>query len=334
MSGRTWGAAAAVSALLLVGCSVTDRAGGGPTSDAPATTAEPVARLQVMAPADPGGGWDRTARAMAESLEETGLARNVRVTNVGGAGGTIGLAEFVDERSEEYLMVTGLVMVGAIETNRSPSTLDDVTPIARLTAEDEIDVVPADSPYGTIFDLIEDVRVRGQEVSIAGGSIGGTDHILAALIVQGAGIPLERLNYVAHSGGGESLAALQAGEVAVGIAGVGEFADEVKAGRLRALAVSGSDRIADIDAPTLTEAGLGLELRNWRGVVAPPGLSDEARERLVALVDELVVSDAWRDHLARNEWDDAYLSGDEFGTFLESEQTRVESVLEELGLGG
>jgi putative tricarboxylic transport membrane protein len=321
--------AAAATALVLAGCGDTEGDGGADGADG---ADEPIARLQVMAPADPGGGWDQTARAMAASFEEEGLARSVQVTNVGGAGGTVGLAELVNERSEEFLMVMGLVMVGAIETNQSQATLEDVTPIARLTAEDEIVVVPAESPYDTIDDLVADMKSRGQEVSIAGGSAGGTDHILAALIAQASDVPVEDLNYIPYSGGGESLAALLGNKVSAGISGVGEYAQQVEAGELRALAVSGTDRIEGIDAPTLTEAGLDVELINWRGVVGPPGLSDEARERLVALVDDLAESDAWQAQVERNGWADTYLAGDDFSAFLDEEQTRVRGVLEDIGL--
>jgi putative tricarboxylic transport membrane protein len=321
-------AAAAAVALAAAGCSDNGTQGGA----AGEGEVEPVNRLQVMAPADPGGGWDQTARAMAEAFEAEELARSVQVSNVGGAGGTVGLAELANERSEDFLMVMGLVMVGAIETNESQATLEDTTPIARLTAEDEIVVVPKDSPYQTIDDLVADMKANGRAVSIAGGSAGGTDHILAALIAQAGDVPVEDLNYVAFSGGGESLAALLGNQVSAGISGVGEYAEQVKAGELRALAVSGAEPVEGIDAPTLTEAGLDVELSNWRGVVGPPGLSDEARQKLIDLVDALHESQSWQDLVEQNGWDDTYLSGDEFDAFLDEEQTRVRGVLEDIGL--
>jgi putative tricarboxylic transport membrane protein len=322
-----WAALAAVGAALTVvtGCA-SDGGGASPGG------ADAINRLQVMAPADPGGGWDQTARALAAAAEEAELVRSAQVTNVGGAGGTVGLAQLANERSEDYLMVMGLVMVGAIETNQSQATLENTTPIARLTAEDEIVVVPANSPYQTINDLVADMQARGQAVSIAGGSAGGTDHILAGLIAQAGGVPVANLNYIAFSGGGESLAALLGGQVSAGISGVGEYAEQVQAGELRALAVSGAQRVAGIDAPTLTEAGLDVELINWRGVVAPPEISEEAKTRLTTLVDQVHNSPAWKEQLQNNGWTDTYLSGPEFDAFLAEEQTRVRGVLTELGL--
>jgi putative tricarboxylic transport membrane protein len=325
-SRSRWAALTAVGAALTVvaGCS---SGTGGPSGDA-----ETINRLQIMAPADPGGGWDQTARALGAAAEDAELVRSVQVSNVGGAGGTVGLAQLANERSEDYLMVMGLVMVGAIETNQSQATLENTTPIARLTAEDEIVVVPANSPYQTINDLVNDMKARGQAVSIAGGSAGGTDHILAGLIAQAGGVPVQSLNYIAFSGGGESLAALLGGQVSAGISGVGEYAEQVQAGELRALAVSGAQRVQGIDAPTLTEAGLNVELTNWRGVVAPPNLPAEAKTRLTTLVDQLHSSPAWQEQLQRNGWTDTYLSGAEFETFLKEEQTRVRGVLTDLGL--
>jgi putative tricarboxylic transport membrane protein len=322
-----WAALAAVGAALTVaaGCA----SDGGGTSPG---GADAINRLQVMAPADPGGGWDQTARAFAAAAEDAELVRSVQVSNVGGAGGTVGLAQLANERSEDYLMVMGLVMVGAIETNQSQATLENTTPIARLTAEDEIVVVPANSPYQTITDLVNDMKARGQAVSIAGGSAGGTDHILAGLIAQAGGVPVQSLNYIAFSGGGESLAALLGGQVSAGISGVGEYIEQVQAGELRALAVSGAQRVQGLDTPTLTEAGLDVELINWRGVVAPPNISEEAKTRLTTLVDQVHNSPAWKEQLQNNGWTDTYLSGPEFQAFLAEEQTRVRGVLTELGL--
>ena len=188
---RSGVATLAVACLALTACG--DSNGTTGTDNA---AAKPVSRLQIMAPADPGGGWDSTARAMSAAFEGAKLAKSTTVTNVPGAGGTIGLAQLANEKSQDYLMVMGLVMVGAIETNKSKNTLDDVTPIARLTAEDEIVVVPAKSPYKTIKDLGDALKSQGRKVAIAGGSAGGTDHILAGLLAKAAGASPADLNYI------------------------------------------------------------------------------------------------------------------------------------------
>ena len=319
------GAAALLSTAACGGGTSAASGGGDGGSD-------PINRLEIMAPADPGGGWDQTARAMSSAIEDDELARSVQVTNVGGAGGTVGLAELKNERSEDFLMVMGLVMVGAVETNQSQATLEDTTPLARLTSEDEVIVVPADSPYQTIDDLVAAMRSEGRGVSIAGGSAGGTDNILAGLLAQEAGVPATDLNYIAYSGGGESLAALLGSQVSAGISGVGEYAEQVEAGKVRALAVSGAERVEGLDAPTLKEAGYDIEFTNWRGVVAPPGISDEAEAKLEALVEEMHASKAWTDLVATNGWTDAYMPGEEFETYLGSEQERISGVLKEIGL--
>src|SRR5215210_535771 len=322
---RSGVAGLAVACLALTACG-----DSGGTSDNGA--AKPVNRLQIMAPADPGGGWDSTARAMSQAFEGSGLAKQTTVTNVPGAGGTIGLAQLANERSEDFLMVMGLVMVGAIETNQSKNTLDDVTPIARLTAEDEVIVVPANSPYKTIKDLGDAMKSQGRKVAIAGGSAGGTDHIVAGLLAKAAGASPADLNYVAFSGGGESLAALLGNKVAAGISGVSAYAEQIKAGKLRALAVSGPKRVEGVDAPTITEGGYDVELTNWRGVVAPKGLDDDAKDRLIDVVTKLHDSAEWKEALTRNGWDDTFLAGDEFASFIKDEQETTTTVLRDLGL--
>ena len=204
---------------------------------AAATLAAPAfaADYTIMAPAAPGGGWDQTARTMQAVMQEAGVSGNVQVTNVPGAGGTIGLAQFVNQSNgnPEALIVGGYVMVGAILTNASPVDLTMVTPIARLTGEAEAIVVPASSDIQTMDDLVAKLKADPGAVSWAGGSAGGADHIAAGLIAKAIGVDPTKVNYIAFSGGGEALAAILGGQVTVGISGLGEFASQIEAGELR-----------------------------------------------------------------------------------------------------
>lgn len=330
--GRTTALAVAVTAALaLTACgssadsTSTGTSGGG--SDTKAFN-----RLDIMAPAAPGGGWDGTARAMAASMEAGKLAKSVTVKNVTGAGGTVGLAQLANDRSDSSLMVMGLVMVGAVATNESPASLQDVTPIARLTAEDEVLVVPAKSPYQDLDAFVADLKAKGRGLAVTGGSAGGTDHMVAGLLAKAAGVQPADLNYVPYSGGGESLAALLGNKVAAGISGVSEYSEQIKAGTLRALAVAGPKRVEGIDAPTMTEAGYDVELINWRGVVAPGGLDAEKTARLVASVTAMHESPAWKEALTTKGWTDVFLAGEEFKTYLDEEITTTSTVLKDLGL--
>jgi putative tricarboxylic transport membrane protein len=288
-----------------------------------------------MAPADPGGGWDSTARALQQALDDSGVVTgNVEVYNRPGAGGTTGLAEFAtdkDGRANE-LMVMGLVMVGAIETNHAPVGLESVTPIASLTAEYEAIVVPAGSEYQTMGDLLDDFKADPRSISWGGGSAGGTDHILVGLIAEATGADPSDINYIAHSGGGEALSSILSGGVTVGVSGISEFEDQVASGQLRYLAVSSPDPIEGVDAPTLREAGFDIKLTNWRGLVAPAGISDAERDELVTMVDELVASEAWQEALEANDWDAFVQVGDEFDVFLADEKSRVAAILRRIGL--
>ena len=249
-------------------------------------TAPPAAAqiqgLEIIAPASPGGGWDQTARAMQSALQDAGLAQDVQVMNIPGAGGTIGLAQFVTSKEGEgdTLLVSGLVMLGSILTNDAPVTIDQTTPIARLIGEYEVIVVPASSEIQTLDDLIAALKEDPGAVSWAGGSAGGVDHILVGLIAKAAGVDPTQINYVPFSGGGEALASLLGGHVTAGVSGYAEWAGQIEAGELRALAVSGAERMEGIDVPTLQEQGVDIELVNWRAVLAPPGISDEDKKAL------------------------------------------------------
>jgi putative tricarboxylic transport membrane protein len=295
----------------------------------------PSQNLNIMAPADPGGGWDQTARAMQQALTQDGITdQSVEVYNVGGAGGTIGLAQFVNQESGDphELMVMGLVMVGAIRTNDSPVDLTQVTPLASLTTEAEALAVRADSEYETVEQLVEAFQADPASISWAGGSAGGTDHILVGMIAKEAGVDPGQINYIAHAGGGEAIAAILSGDVTVGVSGVAEFAEQVEAGEMRYLAVSSDEPVEGVDAPTLQESGIAVSLTNWRGVVAPPELSEEDRQAVIALLGEMHDSEGWQQALETNGWTDFFQTGDEFDQFLEEERTRVDGVLADLGL--
>lgn len=290
--------------------------------------------LKIMAPAAPGGGWDQTARAMQQALISSGLAKSVQVVNVPGAGGSVGLAQLINSAKGDghQLMVNGFVMVGALITNKSAVSLDQATPIARLTEEVEVIVVPASSPIKDAKDLAAALKADPGKVRWTGGSAGGVDHITAALFAQAVGADATRINYIPFSGGGESLAALLGARVTAGISGYGEYEGQIRAGKLRVIGVTAEKRIAGVDAPTFKEQGVDLVIANWRSVMAPPGLSPQQRNDLIALVDKMAKSQAWKDALKQKGWDDALLTGDAFASFLKQEQQRVAGILKSAGL--
>lgn len=326
---RALAAVAAIGALALAGCS----------TPAPSEPDETVAitDLNVIVPADPGGGWDQTGRALADTLTGEGLVDSAPVTNIPGAGGTVGLASLATEKDPHTLMMMGLVMVGAVETNASANRIEDNTPIARLTEEALVIVVPDASPYDTLEDLVDDIVENGQDVTITGGSAGGADHILVGLLLGAAGLSpeeiTEKLNYIPNSGGGEAVTLLLGNNVSAGVSGVGEFVEHIEAGTMRALAVS-SEAPVDLlpDVPTIIDEGYDVSLTNWRGVIAPPGIEDADRAALIDLVTQLHDSAAWTAVLEEKGWSDAFLAGDEFSSYLEGNITDVTQTLKDIGL--
>jgi putative tricarboxylic transport membrane protein len=272
---------------------------------------------------------------MQQVLQQSALVRSAPVENIAGAAGTIGLARFVgsEQGREDALLVSGLIMLGGVVMHRSPVTLREVTPIARLTGEYEAIVVPANSPFQTLSDMIRALRERPESLSWGGGSAGGSDQILAGLVADAVGVAPGRINYVAFSGGGESLSAILGGQVSVGINGLAELEPQIQAGTVRALAVSSAERLRGLDVPTLREQGVDVEFENWRSVVAPPGLDAQGRQRLESLVAAMVATPQWRAALERYRWLDRYLSGDAFARFVDSEETRVRATLQQLDTG-
>ncbi|GAA2029329.1 tripartite tricarboxylate transporter substrate-binding protein [Pseudokineococcus marinus] len=289
--------------------------------------------LTIIAPASPGGGWDTLARRLQGTMRETGVVTNPQVVNITGAAGTIGLAQLQQmEGRGDVLMVTGTVMVGGVEINDSPVGFDDVTPIARTTDDYEVVVVPADSPLESVDDLVAAWQEDPGAVAVGGGSLGGTDQLLAAQLALEVGVPATEVNYIAYSGGGEAIQALLSGASDVGISGYNEFADQIEAGTLRALAMSAPEPQPEVGIPTLYELGYDVHQGNWRGVLAPPGLTDEERQELTDIVSETLATPEWQQVLETNAWVDAELTGDDFTTFIDEEVARIQAILEEAGL--
>nr|WP_294638495.1 tripartite tricarboxylate transporter substrate-binding protein [uncultured Rhodococcus sp.] len=287
----------------------------------------------MIAPAAAGGGWDLVAREAQQAMRSDNIVNNAQVVNVPGAGGTIGLSQLESLSGQATtMMVTGTVMLGGIAINNSETTLADTVPIAKLAEDFEVFVVPKESPYQNVEDMIAAWRANPGGLPIGGGSLGGIDHIVAGQLAQQADIDPAAINYIAYSGGGEVLTALLSNTVGVAVSGYNDFRDQIEAGNVRALAVAAPEPVDGIDVDTFAELGYDVDLVNWRGFVAPPGISDEDRQTLIDIVTEMSETEQWASAVERNRWKESFLTGDEFGEFLEVEQTRITDILRELGL--
>lgn len=329
---RTTGIAATVAALslLLTGCGATaeqDPGKGGASSKG-------LTDVRFMVPNTAGSGYDTTARTAVKVMEDTGIGEGLEVFNVDGAGGTVGLARTVNEKGNgDLAMMMGLGVVGAQYTNKSEATLADTTPLARVIEEAGAIVVSKNSPYKTLDDLIAAWKKDPGNVTVGGGSSpGGPDHLLPMQLADTVGIDPKDVNYVAYDGGGELLPSILGDKVSFATSGYSEFLDQIEAGEVRVLAVTGAERVSAVDAPTLMEQDVDLEFTNWRGFVAPPGITAEDEAKLVTALDEMHKSPEWKKELEAKGWTDAYLTGDEFATFLDEQSKRVEDTLTELGL--
>ena len=314
---------AVIAALLLTACGVTR---GEQESG--------LHRLRMMVPNAPGGGYDLTARTAVKIMEDDDITGRVEVFNVIGAGGTVAMARLMNEKgSDDLMMMMGLGVVGATYTNGSKARASDATALAKMVEEQEGILVPADSPFKTVQEFVAAWKADPANVTIGGGSSpGGPDHLFPMETAKAAGVDPAAVNYVSYDGGGDLLTALLGKKITAGTTGLGEFRDQIESGQLRPLAVSGSERIEGVDAPTLTEAGINLVFTNWRGILAPPGISDDAKQAMVKVLEELHGTQQWKEALVKNGWDDAFKTGPEFEQFLKDQDNRVSSTLTDLGL--
>jgi putative tricarboxylic transport membrane protein len=327
------GAAVAVAALTLSACGATANKGG--TDASSSADSKPANGLQLMVPNAPGGGYDTTARSAAKILEDQKITGSIQVFNLPGAGGTVGLQRTVNEKGNGKLALQmGLGVVGAAYTQKSKATLNDTTPIAKLIEEAGAIVVPKNSPYKDINQLVTAWKANPKKFAVGGGSSpGGPDHLLPMQLAKAVGIDPKDVSYVTYDGGGELLPALLGNKIAFGASGFGEFLSQVEAGDVRILAVTSEKPIDALkDVPTLKDKGIDLVFTNWRGIVAPPGISDADKKVWIEALTKMHDSQAWKDEEKKRGWTDAFETGDQFGTFLKEQDTSVAEVLKQLGL--
>jgi putative tricarboxylic transport membrane protein len=298
----------------------------------PAARAQ-AANIKMMIPANPGGGWDSTGRALGKALQEAG-ASSVNFENKGGAAGALGLAQFVNSAKGDpnALMVMGAVMLGGIITTKPPVNLTQVTPIARLTSEYNVFVLPASSPHKTMGDVVEQLKKDPGSVKWGGGSRGSTEHIAAAMIARAVGVDPAKINYVAFRGGGEATAAIIGGNVTIGGSGYSEFAEHIAAGKMRPIGVTSAARLKGINVPTVKEQGVDVVIGNWRGVYGAPGLTPAQRKALTDLVVKATKTKAWAEALEKNNWTSAVMAGSEFDNFVDDEFASLRAVMAKSGM--
>jgi len=328
-----------VSAAALAVITVSSACGATGKTETAATNsagaANPVSGLRLMVPNSPGGGYDTTARVAAKVMGDDKIATGVEVFNLSGAGGTVGLAKLINEKGNgDLAMMMGLGVVGATYTNKAAAKLSDTTPIAKLIEESSGIMVSKSSPYQDIEGLVKAWKANPKAFAVGGGSNpGGPDHLLPMQFAQAVGIDAKAVNFISYDGGGELLPAILGNKLAFAASGTGEYIDQIKSGAVRVLATTGEKRIASLpDVKTLKEQNVDLTFTNWRGIVAPPGITEAQKARWVKVFDDMHATQGWKDAMAKNGWSDAYVSGEEFATFLTAQDKRVADVLTALGL--
>jgi len=292
------------------------------------------ANLKMMIPANPGGGWDTTGRALGKALQDAGVASTVAYENKGGAAGALGLAQFVNASKGDgnAVMVMGAVMLGGIITGKPPVSLSQATPIARLTSEYNVFVLPADSPYKTMKDVVEQMKKDPGSIKWGGGSRGSTEHVAAAMIAREVGVDAAKINYVPFRGGGEAVAAILGGNVTIGGSGYSEFQSYIESGKMRAIGVTSDARLKGINVPTLKEQGINVVIGNWRGVYGAGGITPDQRKALTEMIVKATKSKAWAESLEKNGWTSALMTGPEFEKFVDDEFASLRAVMVKAGM--
>ncbi|MFB4349262.1 tripartite tricarboxylate transporter substrate binding protein [Microbacterium sp. CR_7] len=289
------------------------------------------ASMTIIAPAAAGGGWDGVARELQQAQKANGLVNNVQVVNMPGAGGTIALGNVsVLEGQPNNLLVGGTGLMAATIQFGSAATLDDVTPLAVVVEEYDVIVVPADSPYETLDDLVEAWKADPKGVPWTGG--GSFDQLVVTDLALSAGIDPLDTTYISSDGGGEAIQALLNGTAEAAAGGYPDNIDQIESGRLRVLALVAEEPVDGIDIPTAAEQGYDVSLTNWRMLAAPAGLADDQVDGLRDLITESIETPEWQDAIDRYHWTERVITGEDLDAFLADEHSRIEQLYEEMGL--
>jgi len=294
--------------------------------EAPAGASEPLEHLRLVAPSHPGGGWDSTAQAMKQVLEAEGIVRSVEIEHLPGHGGLIGLSSFVSSRRGDghSLLIGGMLMVGAAVAKHAVTALNDLTPIAQLTSDADVVVVPASSPYRNLDDLLAAMRSNPEAVRWVGGSVGGSDHPTMWQLARAAGVAPELMQYESFPSASEVATRLASGRFSVGIDGYRELERFIRAGELRGLAVVSRQPIEGVSIPTFRQLGIvGTSISNWFGAFAPAAVSDSDKARLEGAIQRMVRSPRWRAALKPYHLRSTYLGAADFSQLLTQEQIRI-----------
>lgn len=290
--------------------------------------------VKMLIPANPGGGWDTTGRAIGKAMTEAGFASTVTYDNKGGAAGAIGLAQFLNAAKGDpnAMMTMGAVMLGGLITSKSNVSLQQATPLARITSEYNVFVVPANSPLKSMKDVVEQLKKDPGSVKWGGGSRGSTEHIAAAMLAREVGVDPAKINYVAFRGGGEAIAAILGGNVTVGGSGYSEFAEYISTGKMKAIAVTSETRLKGIDVPTMKEQGYNVVLGNWRGIYGAPGITPQQRQALIDGIVAATKTKSWAESLEKNGWTPALLTGAAFEKFVDDDFAGLRAIMHKSGM--
>lgn len=284
-------------------------------------------RVTMIVPMGPGGGSDLSGRSIAAGLEEV-TGETISVENQEGGGGAVGYANFLGlEGDHTYLLATETALINLALTEDVPFSWESFTPIMKVGQDSTIMVVPTASAYNTCTDVVDAAKAGAVKVSVSGG-VTGNDAIQFGLIEKDQDVEFQRVPY---ESGGEAIAAVLGGHVDVGLTNPGEVIGQLEAGEMKPLCVIAAERyeyeeLADI--PTTVEQGIDVTFAQYRGVIAPGGISDDAKAYWVEKAKEYAETESFTEYMESNYMQIDPLYGDDFGAYLKDYEADLAAGLE------
>ncbi|KZE38674.1 hypothetical protein AV656_07160 [Bhargavaea cecembensis] len=295
----------------------------------------PNKNIEIVAPASPGGGWDLTARSVQKALQDNDLVtENINVQNKPGGGGEVGW-KYLEKKDAHTLAVNSSLVITNNLLGTSELTHEQFTPLAILSTEWLSIAVAPDSPYSNIEELMNAIKEDPKSIKIGvGPALGNNDHLSLVQLAGEYGIDAKDLNFLVYEGGGDVVTALLGGHVDFVTTSMSEVKEQHLAGKLKILGISAEEREEDLeDVPTYQEQGVDMVFPHWRGIMGPPGMTEEEiaywDEQLAAMAE----TELWQEIVENNDWESYYMNSEETSAFLKEQTAMYKGLVEDAGMG-
>ncbi|KIH70571.1 tripartite tricarboxylate transporter substrate binding protein [Salinicoccus roseus] len=295
----------------------------------------PDENIEIVAPATPGGGWDTTARAIQNVLDNEGIVeQNMNVTNKPGGGGEVGW-QYLSGQGSHTLAINSSLVIANNLLGQSDLTYEEFTPLAVLATEWISVAVPSESDIESGTEMLDRLKEDPKSLKIAvGPALGNNDHLSFVRVADEYGVDVSQLEFMIYESGGDVLNALLGGHVDAATLSLSESLEQHLSGNLNIIATTADEPIPEDESiQSWQDQGIDFTFPHWRGIMGPPDMTEEEIAYWDDTFSEMVESEGWQQVLDNNGWENYYMDSAETKEFLDEQSQMYEGLIDKAGLG-